>query len=83
MSLTTVASASSWSAASTSSRESPRFALLYPLLGHRISYIAVLVLVYAISIPVGFVLYRTLVFQVSGQWLVDLAGSPSYRPWPS
>ena len=49
------------------------FAVLYPLLGDQIPYLAVLVLVYAISIPVGFVLYRTLVFQVSGQWLLDLA----------
>ena len=49
------------------------FALLYPLLGDQIPYLAVLVLVYAISIPIGFVLYRTLVFQVAGQWLIDLA----------
>lgn len=49
------------------------FAVLYPLLGDRIPYLAVLVLVYAISIPIGFVLYRTLVFQVEGQWLTDLA----------
>ena len=49
------------------------FAVFYPLVGDRIPYIAVLVLVYAISIPIGFVLYRTLVFRVAGQWLTDLA----------
>lgn len=49
------------------------FALFHPLLGDQIPYLAVLVLVYAVSIPIGFVLYRTLVFQVAGQWLTDLA----------
>ena len=38
-----------------------------------IPYVAVLVLVYTISIPIGFVLYRTLVFQVDRAWLTDLA----------
>ncbi len=49
------------------------FAVFYPLLDQWISYVGVLVLVYAVSIPIGFLLYRTLVFKVSGQWLTDLA----------
>ncbi len=49
------------------------FALFHLLLAEWLSYTAVLVLVYAVAIPIGFVLYRTLVFQVTGQWLPDFA----------
>lgn len=49
------------------------FGVLYPLLGDALPYLLVLVLVYVVSIPIGFLLYRILVFQVTGQWLTDLA----------
>jgi putative flippase GtrA len=49
------------------------FAVLHSLLGHALPYLLVLVLVYVVSIPIGFLLYRTLVFQVAGQWLTDFA----------
>lgn len=48
------------------------FAVLHALLGHRLPYLVVLVLVYVVAIPLGFVLYRGLVFGAGGPWLVDL-----------
>jgi putative flippase GtrA len=49
------------------------FAVLHALLGDALPYPLVLVLVYVVSIPIGFVLYRIFVFQVTGQWLTDFA----------
>lgn len=49
------------------------FAILYWFLGGFLPYLLVLVLVYCVSIPLGFVLYRSLVFQVTGPWLTDAA----------
>jgi putative flippase GtrA len=47
------------------------FALLHALLGDTVPYLLVLVLVYLIAVPIGFVLYRTIVFRVSGGWVLD------------
>ena len=49
------------------------FAVLDALLGDALPYLLVLVLVYVVSIPIGFLLYRIFVFQVTGQWLTDFA----------
>jgi putative flippase GtrA len=49
------------------------FAVFEALLGDTLPYPLVLVLVYVVSIPIGFLLYRIFVFQVTGQWLTDLA----------
>lgn len=49
------------------------FAVLQPLLGDYLPYILVLVLVYVISIPIGFSLYRALVFKTGGPWPAELA----------
>ncbi|MEP7036323.1 MAG: GtrA family protein, partial [Actinomycetota bacterium] len=47
------------------------FALLLLLLGHRL-YLVALVIAYIISVLLGFVLYRNLVFKVRGHVLADL-----------
>jgi putative flippase GtrA len=49
------------------------FAVLDALLGDALPYPLVLVLVYVVSIPIGFLLYRIFVFQITGQWLTDFA----------
>jgi len=49
------------------------FAILNALLGDALPYLVVLVLVYGVSIPIGFLLYRKFVFRVTGQWLTDFA----------
>jgi putative flippase GtrA len=49
------------------------FAVLQLLLGDFLPYILVLVLVYVISIPIAFSLYRVLVFTAAGPWPTELA----------
>jgi putative flippase GtrA len=49
------------------------FTLFNALLGDRLPYLGVLVLAYLPAILIGFVLYRTLVFNVVGHWVRDLA----------
>ena len=48
------------------------FALFHALLGDRVPYLYILVLAYVPAILIGFVLYRTFAFRVSGHVVRDL-----------